>query len=96
MKNLWTHTEEELFGTFVKCLIISHALSPGRMRLTHVRAESKEILGYISAPRWSILHAGNFGVFFLYILGEWSCVRSLEMPLVLNSLYSVSSAAHWD
>lgn len=33
---------------------------------------------------------------FLYILGEWSCVRSLEMPLVLNSLYSVSSAAHWE
>lgn len=76
----------------MKCLIISHALSPGRMRLTHVKAEAKESLGYISAPRWSILHAGIY-IFFFFILGEWSCVRGLEMPLVLNSLYSVSSAA---
>lgn len=68
-KNVWTRTEEELFGTSVKCLIISHALSPGRMRLTHVKAKAQEILGYISAPRWSILHTG-----ILDILGEWSCV----------------------
>lgn len=39
-----------------------------------------------------------FFYFFIFfsIWGEWSCVRSLEMPLVLNSLYSVSSAAHRD
>lgn len=79
----------------MKRLIISHALSPSGMRLTHVQAEAKEILGYISTPRWSVLHTGIY-LFFLNIWGEWSCVRSLEMPLVLNSLYSVSSAAHWD
>lgn len=64
-KNLWTHTEEELFGTSVKCLIISHALSPGRMRLTHVKAGAKESLCYISAPRWSILHAGMY-IYYLF------------------------------
>lgn len=47
----------------MKCLIISHAVNPGRMRLTHVKAEAKEILGYISAPRWSILHTGIFVYF---------------------------------
>lgn len=53
----------------MKRLIISHALSPARMRLTHVEVEAQEILGHISAPRWSLLHTGIFDIW-----GEWSCV----------------------
>lgn len=52
----------------MKCLIISHALSPGRMRLTHVKAGAKESLSYISAPRWSILHAGMYIYYFFFFL----------------------------
>lgn len=51
----------------MKCLIISHAFRPGRMRLTHVKAKAKEILSHISAPRWSILHTG---LVYIYIFWE--------------------------
>lgn len=41
---------------------------------------------------------GVFCTLVFLIFGERMglCVGSLEMPLVLNSFYSVSSAAHWD